>query len=70
MKYITILDYCWGKVWQFDYPDADIYIISTEDSSLSEGEAIEKWIMDKGFKLSGVSYMVHEDNDLYTEEDL
>lgn len=70
MKYITILDYNWGRVWQFDYPKNDIKAIIKEHPALDESEAFELWVTEKGFDVNDIHYMFHADNELYTEKDL
>jgi hypothetical protein len=70
MKYITILDFNWGRVWKFTYPQEVIDAIINKDNSLDESEAFEQWIVELGFSLNDIHYMFHSDGFLYTEEDL
>lgn len=43
MKYITILDFNWGRVWKFTYPQEVIDAIINKDNSLDESEAFERF---------------------------
>ena len=47
--YITILDYCDGKVYQYSV-----------DSSM-QTEELEEFIVDQGFSLNNIEWMYHLD---------
>jgi hypothetical protein len=70
MKFISIFDYNWGRIWQFAYPQEAIDEIIKNEPELDESEAFEQWITDKGFDVNDLHYMFHADNKLYTEKDL
>jgi hypothetical protein len=70
MEYVTIFDYNWGRVWQFEYPREEINAIISNDTSLDESEAFEQWITEQGFSVNDIHYMFHADNTIYNLEDL
>ena len=55
MKYITILDFSEGKVYQYEIQ---------EDQYESTG-GLESFICDKGFKLGNIEWMSHYDKKIY-----
>jgi len=70
MEYVTIFDYSWGRIWQFEYPQKEIDAIISKDNSLDESEAFEQWITEQGFSVNDIHYMFHADNTIYNLEDL
>jgi len=56
MKYITILDFETGKVFQYELPKRRPF----------EDIGYEKFITDKGHRLSNIEWMVHDDNKIIT----
>tara|TARA_R100000951_G_scaffold67468_1_gene56931 strand:- start:8 stop:259 length:252 start_codon:yes stop_codon:yes gene_type:complete len=56
MKYITILDFSDGKVYQYEIQD-DQYVST---------ESLESFICDKGFNLGNIEWMSHYDKKIYT----
>jgi len=56
MKYITVLDFEVGKVFQYDMKTSD-YIRHKE---------VEKFLTNKGHNLSNCEWMSHKDNEIIT----
>ena len=54
-KYITVLDFEIGRVFQYKIKDWDI-----------ENESCEDFITRKGHRLNNCEWMVHEDNEVVT----
>lgn len=63
---ITVLDYSWGKVWRLAIHASDLDFSDDKD----ESEAIEEWLVDKGFTLNDLEWMTTDDLDIYTNRDL
>jgi len=55
MKYITVLDFEVGKVFQYELPKRRPF----------EDIGYEKFITDKGHRLNNIEWMVHEDGTIY-----
>ena len=58
MKYITVLDFEVGKVFQYNIEEWCI-----------DAESCEDFISNKGHRLSNCEWMVHEDNEIIKEKD-
>ena len=65
MKYITVLDFETGKVFQYDLSKfGDDYMFI--DPTTPQNEELEDLIVDQGHSLSNCDWMVHEDNKVIT----
>jgi len=65
MKYITVLDYEAGRVFQYDvskFDDDYIFI----DPTTPQNEEIEDLIVDQGHRLSNCDWMISDDPQLIT----
>ena len=61
MKYITVLDFETGQVFQYD--------VGFQVNKLGwnpDNENCEDYLVDKGHNLSNCEWMVHEDNEIIT----
>ena len=56
MKYITVLDFEVGKVFQYELPKRKPF----------EDIGYEKFITDKGHRLNNIEWMVHDSNEIIT----
>jgi len=56
MKYITVLDFEVGKVFQYELPERKPF----------EDIGYEKFITDKGHRLNNIEWMVHDSNEIIT----
>ena len=66
MKYITVLDFEVGKVFQYDLSKfGDDYIFIDENTP--QYEELEDIIVDQGHNLGNCQWMVHEDNRVWTD---
>ena len=62
MKYITVLDFEVGKVFQYD--------VGFQVNKLGwnpDNENCEDYLVDKGHNLSNCEWMVHKDNEIITK---
>ena len=59
-KYITVLDYEVGKVFQYELEKP---LVSFDICPY------EEYIIEKGHRLSNCEWMVHEDNEIIKEKD-
>tara|TARA_R110001606_G_scaffold99608_1_gene219665 strand:- start:109 stop:306 length:198 start_codon:yes stop_codon:yes gene_type:complete len=59
MKYLTVLDFMQGRVWQFevDFQDIDLGAGDT----MSQHEQCEVLLEYEGFKLNNIDWMIHSD---------
>jgi hypothetical protein len=57
-KYITVLDFEVGKVFQYD--------IGVKKNWNPDHESCEKFLTDVGHRLNNCEWMVHEDNEIVT----
>ena len=65
MKYITVLDFEVGKVFQYDIDKfGDDYMFVDENTPQSE--ELEDVIIDQGHNLKSCEWMIHEDNEIIT----
>ncbi len=55
MKYITILDFSEGKVYQYEI----------QEDQYESTESLELFICDKGFSLGNIEWMSHYDKKIY-----
>ena len=55
MKYITVLDFTEGKVYQYDISEWDI-----------ENTSCEEFLSDMGHSISNIEWMVHVDGRIIT----
>ena len=55
MKYITILDFSEGKVYQYEI----------QNDQYESTESLESFICDKGFSLGNIEWMSHYDKKIY-----
>ena len=55
MKYITVLDFTEGKVYQYDISEWDI-----------ENTSCEEFLSDMGYSISNIEWMVHADGGIIT----
>jgi hypothetical protein len=58
MKYITVLDFEVGKVFQYE--------IKKGDGEYGYGDHYERWLGDLGHNLSNCEWMVHDSNEIIT----
>ena len=65
MKYITVLDYEAGRVFQYDLSkfDDDYMFI---DPTTPQSEEIEDLIVDQGHRLSNCDWMISDDPQIIT----
>ncbi len=56
-KYITVLDFEVGKVFQYKLPKRRPF----------EDIGYENYITNKGHRLNNIEWMVHEDSEIYTQ---
>ena len=59
MKYITVLDFEDGKVYQYEWP-------GITDKHQSVSERCEEYLSEVGHNLSNCEWMVHKDNRIWT----
>ena len=65
MKYITVLDFEAGRVFQYNLSKfGDDYMFI--DPTTPQYEELESIIVDQGHNLSNCQWMVHEDNKVIT----
>ena len=55
MKYITILDFQYGQVHQYEI----------QEDQYESTESLESFICDKGFSLGNIEWMSHYDKKIY-----
>jgi len=61
MKYITVLDFEVGRVFQYEFGNVKIHGTKKDIS-----EYYEEYITEKGHKLSNIEWMVHENPQVIT----
>ena len=61
MKYITVLDFEDGKVYQYE-----ISAWGNSNDWNPDSESIEQYLTSKGHNLSNIEWMVHSDNKIIT----
>ena len=59
MKYITVLDFEIGKVFQYEWP-------GITDKYQNASERCEEYLTSKGHNLTNCEWMVHSDNEIIT----
>tara|TARA_R110001583_G_scaffold90204_1_gene232018 strand:+ start:266 stop:466 length:201 start_codon:yes stop_codon:yes gene_type:complete len=65
MKYITVLDYEAGRVFQYDVSKfGDDYVFI--DPTTPQNEEIEDLIVDQGHRLSNCDWMISDDPQIIT----
>ena len=65
MKYITVLDFEVGKVFQYDIDKfGDDYMFVDENTPQSE--ELEDIIVDQGHNLANCEWMIHKDSEIIT----
>ena len=62
MKYITVLDFETGRVWQYDIHG----IMDENEQEITQSEQMEDYIIDAGHNLSNCEWMVHENPQIIT----
>ena len=60
MKYITVLDFEVGKVFQYKISDQRLTTWNPEE------ESCEEYITNKGHRLNNCEWMVHDSNEIIT----
>ena len=60
MKYITVLDFETGRVWQYNIHG----VVDENEQEITQSEQMEDYIIDAGHNLSNCEWMVHEDGDI------
>ena len=61
MKYITVLDFEIGKVFQYRISDQRLTAWSPDE------ESCEEYLTNKGHNLSNCEWMTHEDSEIITK---
>ena len=64
MKYITVLDFETGRVWQYDIHG----IVDENEQEITQSEQMEDYIIDAGHNLSNCEWMVHENHEIIEED--
>ena len=59
MKYITVLDFETGRVYQYDWP-------GITDKHQDAGERCEEYIVEKGHRLNNCEWMIHDNSEIIT----
>ena len=59
MKYITVLDFEVGRIFQYEWP-------GITDKYQSPSERCEEYLIDKGHNLSNCEWMVHKNPQIIT----
>ena len=59
MKYITVLDFEIGKVFQYE--------VMGQEGWNPDSESCEDYIVNKGHNLQNCEWMVHEDSEIITK---
>jgi len=62
MKYLTVLDFMQGRVWQFEVNFQDIDLGAGEITS--QHEQCEVFLEYEGFKLSNIEWMIHSEGEI------
>ena len=63
-KYITVLDYETGIVFQYEISDVGTW------NWIPENESCEDFLTNVGHRLKDCSWMVHENNDIVSHPDI
>ena len=61
MKYITVLDFEIGKVYQYEWP-------GITDKHQDAGERCEEYLIEVGHNLNNCQWMIHKDNRIWTKD--
>ena len=61
MKYITVLDFEVGKVFQYDIHG----IVDKNEQEITQGEQMEEYLTIQGHNSSNCEWMVHNNNKIY-----
>jgi tRNA U54 and U55 pseudouridine synthase Pus10 len=67
MKYITVLDYEKGKVYQYNISIDMKTSYKKHEHWSPQCEVCEEYLTDKGHNLSNVEWMIHSDNEIITK---
>ena len=70
MKKVTVLNYLDGNVWMLDFPTYEVRKYKKENPDSDTSEALEDFLAELGFSLNDCLYMTHEDDAIYTQDDL
>ena len=62
MKYITVLDFEVGKVFQYDIHG----IVDKNEQEITQGEQMEEYLTIQGHNLGNCEWMVHDSNEIIT----
>jgi len=61
-KYITVLDFEVGKVFQYDIHG----VVDKNEQEITQSEQMEEYLTIQGHNLSNCEWMVHKDNEIIT----
>ena len=62
MKYITVLDFEVGKVFQYDIHG----IVDKNEQEITQSEQMEEYLTIQGHNLGNCEWMVHDSNEIIT----
>ena len=62
MKYITVLDFEVGKVFQYDIHG----IVDKNEQEITQHEQMEEYLTIQGHNLGNCEWMVHDSNEIIT----
>ena len=61
-KYITVLDFEIGKVFQYDIHG----IVDKNEQEITQSEQMEEYLIIQGHNLGNCEWMVHDSNEIIT----
>ena len=62
MKYITVLDFEIGKVFQYDIHG----VVDKDEREITQSEQMEEYLTIQGHNLGNCEWMVHDSNEIIT----
>ena len=62
MKYITVLDFETGKVFQYDIHG----VVDKDEREITQSEQMEEYLTIQGHNLGNCEWMVHDSNEIIT----
>ena len=62
IKYITVLDFETGKVFQYDIHG----VVDKDEREITQSEQMEEYLTIQGHNLGNCEWMVHDSNEIIT----